>query len=501
MIKQTNSIEVIGALILGITETFYSSNALTQKESDTLTSKIEPTEWYSVEHIYNIFTFLKKSKRDHPTLMYQAGCAFIQSWYESVGKEMNLGSIGYMKLQDNSAGLKMVMRNYNPDEFFSKVLLMDEKKGIFQAEFASMFPIEFVKGSLYNGLFMWGDLHWLDVNIKQVRSFQYSNKYLADIQFKTKASCKLEEKTLDYVSSLHPNKREPTLYPKMATELAWKTKGLMHNLELQSEINKTTNKILGNALESQFKASLKLKQTNNTKDKLFSIIAHDLKSPINNLSAFLKLLVDDYDEHTEEFRKNVIHELYDSFKQTNTLLSNLLIWANSHLESLDIRPVDFCINELIKENILFTSNMAKKKNIQVKNTATEDLYVNADQEMIKTVIRNLIANAIKFTHRDGLVEVSCTLNKTSVQISIKDNGVGIAPEMLGHILKPNSHITTKGTENEKGTGLGLSICKEFVEKNYGEIWVESELGIGTSFYFTIPTEIAKQTKPLGAKVI
>lgn len=486
MKKNTDSIEVIGAFVLGITKTFYNLSAITQTECDNLTSDIGPNEWYPVKQLLDIFTLLEKSNRSHPSLMFQAGYAFIQAWYDNGGKELNHGSVGQMKLQDNSMGLKMVMRNFDTKEFYSKILHLDVEKGIFQVESSNFFSIDFTKGVFTNGLLMWGDLHWVDVKIEVLESFKYSKKFLINTRFKLKKDLSVNEKIKNYISNLKPEEKEPAIDPQMAIDLAWKVKGLEKNLQLQNTINKFTNNILGDALEVQHQTSLELKKSNDTKDKLFSIISHDLKAPFNNLIGFFELLIDRYDEHSEEFRKKIIHKIYQSSLNSHILLSNLLAWSKNNLNKNAIVPVSFLINETIESIISFTKDSSEQKNIKVVYEPSDKLTVFTDQEMIKTVLRNIISNAIKFTNRNGLIDITSTAFGNNILVCVKDDGIGIPQKKLVNIFSSDFDKSTRGTNNESGTGLGLLICKEFVEKNNGKIWVESELGKGSSFYFTLP---------------
>ena len=249
----------------------------------------------------------------------------------------------------------------------------------------------------------------------------------------------------------------------------------------------TAKKIAEQEIQSQ---NIKLKELNATKDKFFSIIAHDLKSPFNLLLGFSSLLLENYSNFNEEKRKEYIKIINDSSLKTYELLENLLTWAHSQSGRIEFLPEKINIKILINEIVLLLEETAKNKNIKILNNTENDLQIFADKNMIDTVLRNLIANAIKFTPKEGDITIKAQnlLNENNdsfTEITVKDSGVGISPEIQSKLFKITENISTKGTEEEAGTGLGLILCKEFVEKHNGEIWVESEVGKGSEFIFTL----------------
>ncbi len=231
----------------------------------------------------------------------------------------------------------------------------------------------------------------------------------------------------------------------------------------------------------------KLREINAIKDKLFSIVAHDLKSPYNAQMGFLELLMDETINYTPEERRHFVQMLYESARQSFALLDNLLLWSRNQTGKIPFQPKEISINELVDNSIRFFGLSASVKNIKIKSCiGSNELKVKADYEMTNTVLRNLMANAIKFTPAGGTVKILCkAIDDEQLKISVKDNGVGIPKELQGKLFKPNNINSTPGTENEKGTGLGLIICKEFVERNGGKIGVRSTVGKGTTFYFTL----------------
>jgi PAS domain S-box-containing protein len=229
-----------------------------------------------------------------------------------------------------------------------------------------------------------------------------------------------------------------------------------------------------------------LKKANAMKDKFFSIIAHDLKNPFNAILGFSNLLFEAYDNFDENQRKTFIRNICDASENTFKLLQNLLEWSTTQTGKIEYNPVVLNIKMLTEENIrLFKSN-AENKRIKVISNLYENTIVYADENMIKAVIRNLLSNAIKFTGRGGIIEISATNSGDMVEVCIADNGVGIDPRNLKKLFRIDDQFKNPGTENELGSGLGLILCREFVEKNKGEIWAESQPGRGSKFKFKLP---------------
>jgi len=229
-----------------------------------------------------------------------------------------------------------------------------------------------------------------------------------------------------------------------------------------------------------------LKELNATKDKFFSIIAHDLKNPLQGLLSAAEVLNSYYDAFNEEKKKELIRRFYNSSQQFAALLKNLLTWSMSQQGKIKLTPQKIAIAEIIEENLDLVKENAGKKNITLSAELERNAFAWADKDMIRTVFRNLLSNAVKFTNRGGEVIVKTRIVENRIEIIIGDNGVGIDPEDIPNLFKVDTHITTKGTAGEKGTGLGLILCKEFVEKNNGTIDVVSTPGKGTTFTTSLP---------------
>jgi signal transduction histidine kinase len=235
------------------------------------------------------------------------------------------------------------------------------------------------------------------------------------------------------------------------------------------------------------KLNSELKDANETKDKFFSIVAHDLKSPFNSLLVLTSLLIEDYDTFTEAERKKFITQIKASSENTFALLQNLLDWASTQMGKTMLVQEKIDISKISEETLALLMPIARNKKIRIKSEIPANTIAYADKNMVSTVFLNLITNAIKFTPQNGQVEVRSVLENKHVEVEVADSGVGISKDNLDKLFRLDHKIQTEGTAKEKGTGLGLILCKEFVEKNNGKIWVKSIEGKGSQFYFSLPT--------------
>ena len=229
-----------------------------------------------------------------------------------------------------------------------------------------------------------------------------------------------------------------------------------------------------------------LDELNRTKDKFFSIIGHDLRNQFNIIIGFSEALLTGFRSMNESKLEHYIAGIYKSSAQAHDLLGNLLAWAHLQRNAIVFKPEKLNATSKIRELLHFHEEAALKKNILIEVLAREEIVINADVNMFSAIIRNLLANAIKFTHVDGEISVSLKPKNDLCEISVKDSGVGIPTENLEKVFKVDSNISTRGTDGEKGTGLGLVLCKEFVEKHGGRIWLKSKQGSGSEFIFTMP---------------
>lgn len=258
-------------------------------------------------------------------------------------------------------------------------------------------------------------------------------------------------------------------------------------------LNQRTNKILTVQNEQIREANNQLqisennlRELNATKDKFFSIISHDLKNPFSSVLSISELINENF-EHTEkeEIRFGV-NKIYNTNKHIYELLENLLTWSKTQRGNISVEKVKFNLSSIIETNINILKLAAEKKNISLQFQGTEELFAMADREMISTVFRNLLNNAVKFTPKEKQILITAETNSTMVRVSIEDQGIGISGENLNRLFRIDDKFKTDGTAGEKGTGLGLIICKEFVEQNGGSIDVDSTPGKGSIFSFTVP---------------
>ncbi len=229
-----------------------------------------------------------------------------------------------------------------------------------------------------------------------------------------------------------------------------------------------------------------LTQLNNDKDRLMQILAHDLRSPFNALLGFTQLMLSNLRDYSIEEIEQYLGIMQNAQQQSFDLLNDLLLWSKSQAGKLPYEPVKINFSEVCNEIISEKSFQAQQKKISIEHRFDEPVYLNADGFMLKTILRNLISNAIHFTHENGKVILHAEKNHTKATIVISDNGVGISDENKKKLWSFDGARSSKGTNNEKGTGFGLAICKELVEKHGGSIWVESKVGEGSDFKFTMP---------------
>ncbi len=228
-----------------------------------------------------------------------------------------------------------------------------------------------------------------------------------------------------------------------------------------------------------------------TKDKFFSIIAHDLINPFTSLLGFSELLFHDFETYDEKTRKTYIEAIFESAHNTFKLLENLLSWARSQQGKIEYNPSVVNLHSLIDDNLTLFNQLVHKKNILLESKLEEDMFLTTDRDLINTVIRNLVSNAIKFTPEGGKVTVSANLisndhNDSMVEVSVMDTGFGMVASHVDKLFRIESNYSSTGTQGETGTGLGLILCKEFVEKCNGKLSVKSVLGKGSVFTFAIP---------------
>jgi len=258
------------------------------------------------------------------------------------------------------------------------------------------------------------------------------------------------------------------------------------------ELLKTASEILGayfqnhNNLIQIGKQNNELKTLNADKDRFISILAHDLKSPFNSILGFLSLLTKNIRKYDIDKIEKQLNFVNKSAQNTFNLLEDILMWVRANSAKIPFEPQKMDFGTICTEVIESLQLTANNKSISVYNRVPDNMSIFADRNMLTTVLRNLASNAIKFTDKGGKIEIYAKQEDTHIIISVSDNGVGIKPTTITKLFDITQKVSTEGTANESGTGLGLLLCKEFVEKNGGEIWVESEVGKGSDFKFSLP---------------
>jgi two-component system sensor histidine kinase/response regulator len=263
--------------------------------------------------------------------------------------------------------------------------------------------------------------------------------------------------------------------------------------ELVSQLN-IKNEALENEIKRRQQAEVALRKANSDKDKLFAIIAHDLRTPFQPLLGNAQLLLDAIEHFNTAEIQAMTKDIYKSAQTVYNLLDNLLAWSQLQRGRIKYEPGPIDLHNLAERTISLLEDVARNKQIQLTHTIEVGLFIHADEHMIDTVMRNLTSNAIKFTPAEGKVTLSARQNGVSaddaetewVEIKVADTGIGISPQDIDKLFKSDIHYTTPGTAREAGTGLGLILCHDLVTKNGGKIWVESEENKGTVVTFTMP---------------
>ena len=253
------------------------------------------------------------------------------------------------------------------------------------------------------------------------------------------------------------------------------------NVQLQQEIDRRTQ-----AEEELRTLNQQLHEANASKDKFFSIIAHDLRSPFTGLIGITEAIIENPDRYTKDQIHTRITRLHTSSENVYALLTNLLTWSRLQQGLMDCVPEEFSLALLVERNVRLLAANADQKQIPLRNLVPKETMAYADPKMVDAVIRNLLSNAVKFTQAGGTIELSVQSHGDVIEVAIADTGIGMDQAQIEKLFRIEVKESRKGTAGEEGTGLGLILCKELVEKNGGKIWVESEVGKGTTFTFTLP---------------
>jgi signal transduction histidine kinase len=338
-----------------------------------------------------------------------------------------------------------------------KVLTTKDPSGSFiNPTFEGLLKLESTSSLIFDGFLTLGDHHTLNTSVA-VQVYRKQNQLLV----------------IGGIETLELIKQNSQL-----AELNREIVDLQHNLVKKSHNLEIT-------LAQLDESNRELKTEHVTRDKLFSIIAHDLRSPFTTILGFSEHLISKSNELSNIENLKYLSIINSSAKNTLVLLDNLLSWAKSQTGQLSLNPEEFNLSDLIQEAVNQYHPMTITKNIDLIYTPIKEYQLNTDKNILKTIFRNLISNAIKFTKIDGEITISVEQSQNQIEVSVSDNGVGMDKDTCKGLFNNPINRTTKGTENEKGSGLGLILCKELVAKLGGEIWVDSQINKGSHFRFTI----------------
>ncbi|HEX2982607.1 MAG TPA: ATP-binding protein, partial [Ignavibacteriales bacterium] len=265
-------------------------------------------------------------------------------------------------------------------------------------------------------------------------------------------------------------------------------KKLNKELELKNVIIERTNNELEKLNERLKESQEELRELNANKDKLYTIVAHDLRGSFGGLMSITEFLSLESDSLSRTELKEILDNVHTAIKKVYGLLENLLVWARIQTGKLLYEPAVINIHQPVQDAVSLAIIAAQGKNVTIRSKVSEELYSFCDANIFSAVIRNLLSNAVKFTRKKGIIEVDAYEQGNEIVVSVSDNGIGISEEYFNEIFCVNSRRSTLGTEKETGTGLGLILCKELAEKNGGRIWAQSAVDKGSIFYFTIPSK-------------
>jgi PAS domain S-box-containing protein len=334
------------------------------------------------------------------------------------------------------------------------------------------------------------------VNEEMVNIFGYSIKELQTMNVNDIAHPDFKEVSSEFIKNASEGSKKHSMFEKAYIHKNGST--LTCNVTTSSVFDENQNLVFfishvqditdkKNAERILLERKEELQRLNAEKDKFFSIIAHDLINPFSSIVGFSDLLIEEVHEKRYDIIEKYSEIIQASSQRAISLLMNLMVWSRSQSGRMDYQPLYFEMADILKEVVLLFSDSAKQKAITVITETPSQARVFADRNMINTVLRNLISNAIKFTKNGGAINITVTDNQDKIAVSVCDNGIGLTKERMEQLFHLDTNSSTPGTENEEGTGLGLILCKEFIQKHDGKIWVESEIGKGSCFKFIIPT--------------
>ena len=297
---------------------------------------------------------------------------------------------------------------------------------------------------------------------------------------------------LAFIQELKKDRRLSDIPVIMCTGIMTSSENLQHALEAGANdyIRKPIDEI---ELLARINAKLHLaekfaqiKQLNATKDQIFSVISHDLRGPVGTFKGLVELMLANIHKYPLDKLEEIAYLLNKQCSSVYTVLENLLSWARSQQDKTKYSPAKYNLADVVAEELSIYEVLAQQKGLVLEHHIPKTMTATFDRDLIASVFKNLLNNAIKFSYEGGVITVDVNEGDQFHTIKVSDQGLGIKPEVLAKLFDKTTFVTTFGTKNEKGSGLGLKLCREFVEMHNGKIWVESEVGKGSQFYFTLP---------------
>jgi signal transduction histidine kinase len=419
------------------------------------------------------------------TKKYEKGLEMLQKSAETYGPDLNL----YKAYNDYELGrayyLMSEEKKYEADkkDLIKKSITYLENSLQEFKKYNSLKDIQENYFYLYKAYKLRGDTtHALNSferhsTIKDSIFSEDSKKKLANLEFEREIDIKDKQIEIQALK-IKSDARKVYLLIAIATAVA-----LLLGLFLFLYISKKrTNQLLK-------EKNLLISDINKQKDKFNSIIAHDLRSPFNGFLGLTELMADEIDLLSPEEIKFAASNMRTSAKNLFDLLENLLEWSRMEQNLIPFEPEEHSLEGIISESIITLLDNAEKKEISINTQIPNSLSVFADKNMFQAVIRNLVSNATKFTPKKGTIQIYTSEDSTNITILIKDSGIGMSPKIIEDLFKIDTRNNRIGTDNEQSTGLGLMLCKEFIDKHDGKIWAESEEGMGSTFYVSLPKKL------------
>jgi len=357
--------------------------------------------------------------------------------------------------------------------------------------------LEWIKNAYYNLSVIYDSMGIPSKSLAYFRSYIVARDSLLNMEQKTKISeleikykTEIREKEIAVLQK-EKSLKESELNRQKNIKYFFVFSGILFlliSLSLFALFNqkRKSNKILTSINQKLNESETNLIKLNNIKNQFFSIISHDLRSPLDSLRTSLVIYLANSKTFTQEELNLFLNSILHSVDQTRNLFENLINWSKSETNQINLHPSDFCLDEIIQETLELFNMKIRNKNITIKTDIKKETYISADKNTIKFVIRNLLDNAIKFTHQNGTIVIETFEENDYFKVTFSDNGIGIPKENLIKLEEGDNYLSTAGTDNEKGVGLGLKLCKEFIKLNKGTFTIESEFNVGSKFSFTIP---------------